>query len=128
MKPKFTPEDAPMPDFLAGLYHGHDQRDAMIFAPIAQFFRPPKDFQHGEWHLIAEIPKQGGDGYPARVYECRVPARFFKVEVLDSNDSMGTPKKGFTLSTGSGDEMGVLCVQIALAASRGLIGLHEDGE
>lgn len=115
--------NSPIPA-LNGLYHSHDRRDAEIFAPIEQYHRPPSEFAHGEWHLVAEVPKIGGDGHLVRIHEIRMPARFFKVEVLDSTNSIGEATKGFALTTGSGDDMGRLCVQIALAASQGMIGLE----
>lgn len=106
------------------LYCGNDNRDKEIFgALLAQWYCPPDRFEHGEWHKVASIPKRkGSDGQPSVIYESRLPARFYKVEVLDSKNSIGEPTKGFTLSTGSGDDMGKLCVQIALAARDGMIG------
>lgn len=111
--------------FLGKLYAGDDRRGADIFAPITEWHRPPAQFEHGVEHLVADIPKvEGSDGHPCRIYETRMPARFFKLEVLDSENSVGQPMKGFCLSTGSGDDVGRLIVQIALAVRDGMIGLE----
>lgn len=107
------------------LYDGHDARDSAVFRalPDPTWYYPPNRFEHGEWHKVADIPKrEGGDGNPSRIYECRMPARFYKLEVLDSTNSVGEPTNGFTLSTGSGEAMGALLVQIALAVRDGMLG------
>lgn len=115
-----------MPISISNLYKGGDARDAAIFEPLegvkgVQFFTPDQ-FQHMEWALVAELPRNvDSDGYAVRIYESRAPARFFKVEALPHSDLMGY-KPGFTLSTGSGDEAGSLVVAIAIAANDGMLG------
>lgn len=105
-----------------------DDRDSEIFLPIAEYFKPPDVFVHGKWHLIAEIPKieTDGDGQACRIYECRLPSRFFKLEVLQGPNSAGETNAGFCLTTGSGDEMGELIAKIALAIAQGMIGLCKE--
>src|SRR5438105_10878099 len=114
--------------FLDRLFEGDDERDRAIFEPIKQFHKPPKRFIHTGWQLVAELPKdpQDGDGQIARIYEERMPARFFKVEAVAGSNSVGEAKPGFALSTGSGDEMGALCVRIAQAIALGMLGLNDE--
>lgn len=89
-------------------------------------YAPPERFTHGEWHKVASYPKAGSDGQPAEVYEFRMPARFFRVVCLPSVNSIGQPVPGFALETGSGEEMGRLCVTIARAAALGMIGVSKE--
>jgi hypothetical protein len=89
---------------------------------LGKAYKPPKTFRHGEWEIIATLKKKNEDGLDAEVYECRLPARSFKVVVKDGTNSVGNATKGFTLSTGSGEEMGELCGMIAKAASEGMLG------
>jgi hypothetical protein len=91
---------------------------------LGDLYRPPKTFEHGKWELVAKVKKAGEDGTDAEVYECRLPANSFMVVAKDGTDSAGKPIKGFTLSTGSGDDMGELCGLIAKAASEGMIGVE----
>ena len=91
---------------------------------LGGLYRPPNNFPHGEWKLVAEVKKNNDDGADAEVHEMRLPARCFKVEVKDGNNSTGKPIKTFTLSTGSGGEMGELCGLIAKAASEGMIAIE----
>lgn len=95
-------------------------RDKML--SLGKAYKPPKTFQHGKWEIIATLKKKHEDGLDAEVYECRLPARSFKVVVKDGTNSVGKANKGFTLSTGSGEDMGELCGMIAKAASEGMIG------
>lgn len=90
---------------------------------LGKAYKPPKKFQHGKWEMIASLKKKHEDGLDVEVYECRLPARSFKVVVKDGTDSTGKASKGFSLSTGSGDDMGELCGMIAKAASEGMIGV-----
>jgi hypothetical protein len=112
-------------DLMSPLYFP-DRRDTDIFG---DHYKPPKKFQYGKWHRIVTLRKEKrGDGGDAFIFECRMPARFFKVVVPDYENSVGEKKKGFTLQTGSGDEMGKLAMQIAHAASKGMLGLYEEDE
>jgi hypothetical protein len=115
-----------MMDFL---YESRDRRDDVIYAPVQEWYRPPSKFRHNEWELVADLPKiKDDDGYPVRIYEMRMPARFYKVEMLDTVNSCGESKKGFAISTGSGDKCGRLAVEFALEAQRGMIGLDAGTE
>lgn len=108
------------------LYYA-DKRDAAIFG---NDYCGPEAFKHGEWHLVARFAKDpaDSDGQVAEVYECRLPARFFKLIALPDTNSVGEPVEGFSLSTGSGDEMGVLMRSLAKAVSAGMVGYHTDKE
>ena len=89
---------------------------------LGRAYKPPKTFRHGEWEIVATLKKKHEDGMDVEVYECRLPSRSFKVVVKDGTDSAGKACKGFTLSTGSGEDMGELCGMIAKAATDGMIG------
>lgn len=90
-------------------------------------YNAPDKFPYGDWVKIAEF-KGEGDGQDCKVYECRMPARFYKVEAFDTPNSVGKINKGFALSTGSGTEMGKLIFAIARAISEGMIGLASNNE
>lgn len=100
-----------------------DARDAALFG---EHYTPPERFGHGDWHKVAEYPKTAEDGQPCEIYESRLPARFFKLVVLASPNSINDAQPGFALSTGSGDEVGELMVQLAKAVAGGMVGLVED--
>lgn len=42
------------------------------------------------------------DGYAVEIYCTAAPAKFFTIKALDSKNSCGHPRKGFTLTAGSG--------------------------
>jgi hypothetical protein len=112
------------PDFLAGLYgDNRDQRNPL--AKINEYLKPPQQFRHFEWELVAKIPKRGGDGHDVEVYELRAPTRFYKLVALPGENSIGKLQKSFTVSTGSGDQMGELIATMALAVSEGMISVDE---
>lgn len=99
-----------------------DRRDADVFGDL---YKPPARFQHGQEHVIVTIPKvPGSDGQPVEILECRMPARFFTVRALASENSIGDPKPGFELGTGSGDEMARLALELAQAISEGMISVY----
>lgn len=107
-------------DPFASMYEA-DDRDQAIFGDA---YIGPKEFDYGDWHLVAKYPKEeGGDGQDVEVYESRMPARFFKVVAKASPNSIGKMAEGFSLSTGSGDEMGKWAVETAKKISDGMIGL-----
>lgn len=93
-------------------------------------YQPPDIFPHGDWARVAVFEKDpdNGDGSPCEIWESRYPAQFFQLRVAASTNSVGEPKEPFTLSTGSGTEMGKLIFAIADAVSQGMIGLREPGE
>ncbi len=83
-----------------------DDNDFEIYG---ESYIPPEEFQHARWHLVATFK----NAHEAFVYEMRMPVSFFKIVCND---------KGILLSTGSGHEMGKLAMQLAEAASIGMIG------
>lgn len=108
----------PMLDFL----YLPDDRDRELFGDA---YSPPERFEHGNHYPVATYRKEeGGDGQDAVICECRLPARFFRLEVLPDKDSLGNDRPGFALSTGSGDEAGRLMVAIAKAAAEGMVGME----
>jgi len=99
-----------------------DARDRAIFGGV---YAPPPRFVHGEWHQVALLKKDpiDGDGYDVAIDECRMPARFFRLRVLPSENSRGdlrTPR--VSISTGSGDGVGRLILEIARALTEGMVG------
>lgn len=56
---------------------------------LGKAYKPPKKFQHGKWEMIASLKKKHEDGLDVEVYECRLPARSFKVVVKDGTDTQG---------------------------------------
>ena len=95
---------------------------------IDEFLRPPATFRHGKWEEVARLPKNPptGDGSECVIFECRLPARFYKLEILPGTTSVGERKAGWSITTGSGDEMGELIVRIAKAVTEGMIGFHPE--
>lgn len=103
------------------LYASHDRP----IRSLGAHYKPPATFRHGEDELVAEIEKpENGDGYHVRVYECRMPARFYKVVALAGKNSTNEERAGFSLTTGSGDESADLAGRIALALAQGMLSLH----
>jgi hypothetical protein len=98
-----------------------DDRDREIFGAR---YNPPKEFVHGEWYSVARFPKTSEDGHEVEIDECRWPSRFFRLRALPTFNSIQESKPGFTLSTGSGDDMGRLLVQVAEAIANGMLGLR----
>src|SRR3990167_4274391 len=97
-------------DKLFGPLYKPDARDRAIFG---EYYVPEAEpFEHGAWHVVARIPKSGGDGQPVEIDECRMPARFFRLRALADVDGGGRPRRGFALSTGSGDAMGRLILAL----------------
>jgi hypothetical protein len=103
----------------------YNARDREMFG---KFWVGPQTFPYGEEVLVARLPKdpEDGDGYPSEIYVTAMPARFFKLVVLPSTNSINEPRFGFTLTTGSDDEMGKLVLEIAKAAAQGMIGAPNE--
>jgi hypothetical protein len=97
-----------------------DMRDRVLFGDA---YVPPARFHHGQWYLVARFEKDEphSDGQPVRIDEMRLPARAFRLRALASRNSVGEVLPAWSLSTGTGDDMGRLCVEIAKAASEGMI-------
>ena len=91
-------------------------------------FEPPEKFEHWKETLIAKINSDGdSDGYDVEIYETRAPARFFKIKVLPTKNSVGEIKGGFSVSTGSGgDDMLKFVSQIADKIVNGMIGFDTE--
>jgi hypothetical protein len=106
------------------LYSGLEAREKSILGNL--HYVGPSQFNHGEWHTIAKIEKdpEDGDGQSVEIQECRMPARFFRLNVLAGNDSMGDPKAGYEVTTGSGYKVGLLVVSLAKQISKGMIGFE----
>jgi hypothetical protein len=110
---------------LAGMYDP-DERDRAIFG---EYYAPEvEEFEHAAWHMVARIPKTGGDGQPVEIDECRMPARFFRLRALPDVAGSGRPRPAFALTTGSGDEMGQLMVTLGRVIAAGMVGLAADDE
>lgn len=88
---------------------------------LGEKYKPPTKFVHSKEVLVATIRGEG-DGQTVRIYESRLPARFFRIEVLAGKNSVGEPKSGFSFTTGSGEEMGELAGQMAKAIASGMLG------
>jgi len=80
-------------------------------------------FRHAEETLIAVFPKTHPNGQDVEVYCSALPARFYKLKALHGTDSLGSPKAGFVLATGSGTGMAELTKLMAEAISRNMLGL-----
>jgi len=113
-----------MTDPLDSLYRP-DDRDRRIFG--ADYVAPER-FEYGEETLICKLAKKSGDGYPVKIYETRMPARFFKVVALPAKNSVGKSRKGFTITTGSGDVMAEFAYSVAKLIVDGMIGVYSAEE
>lgn len=112
-----------MPDIFDSLYYP-DERDRVVFGDR---YCPPEKFSHGDWHKVAVYEKgEGGDGQTVEIDESRLPARFFRIRGLPSQNSIGEPVPGFEVTTGSSMEK--LAHEIALAASEGMLCVHSNKE
>jgi hypothetical protein len=79
---------------------------------------------YGEETLIAEYQKHdGSDGQSVRVFCCALPARFYTLEVLAGQDSIGTEQKPYVVRTGSG--AAALAAALASAIASGMISFNE---
>ena len=94
-------------DFIEHLYNSEKSDQKYL----GKEYNPPKKFEHGKRTLIIELSGDG-DGVPVKVYETRLPARFFEIEF-----------EGITLSTGSGMEK--LIGQMAKAIHDGMLGVKK---
>jgi hypothetical protein len=82
-------------------------------------YDPPARFEHGVKTIVADLPAVGPDeGVAVKVFETRLPAEFFRLELAPSP---GHP--GAVLATGSGE--GELALRMAVAFSEGLLVLDE---
>jgi len=90
---------------------------------LGKDYTPPPKFQHGKKELVALVKGESA-GQDVELYEQRMPARFFEIKALPKRTSDGNVKKGFTLSTGSGQ--GDLVSRIAKTIAKGMLGLKDE--
>jgi hypothetical protein len=86
----------------------------------------PDRFEPHEWTKVARYEaEKGGDGQHAEVWCMAMPARFYSVRVFAHPNSCDEPQPDwpFCLTTGSGREMAVLCIQIAENVANGMLGM-----
>ncbi len=87
------------------------------------------DWTDREWHRVAEYPKRTPGGQSCDIYEVRMPARFYRLVARESTNSAGDVVPGWSLQTGSGDEMAKLMIALAKAANEGMVSKgDEDGD
>lgn len=102
-----------------GMKTSYNGRRNALAHGLGAAYRPPLAFAHGDWTLVAALPALA-DGYDVRVYECRMPAVFYRVEALPTPNSSGEPRPGFAFETGTVD--GGLVTGLAKAIAGGMIG------
>ncbi len=105
-----------MSDMLAHWYLP-DDRDRLVFH---ERYSPPIKFEHAKWYDVAKFypDREDSDGIMCWIQEMRLPARSFRLRIHGC--------KSF-ISTGSGDDMGELLVQIALQIIEGMLVIrHEE--
>ena len=79
-----------------------------------------------EWREVYRAEaKPKSDGQTAIVEECRLPAKFYRLRVLDGLNSMGEHQDGFTMTTGSGSAAGAWARLTADMIAEGMIGLAQ---
>ena len=71
-------------------------------AALGNNFCGPDELPHAQEILIAKFDKGSDDGYEVELYCTAYPAQAFRIKALDSKDSSGELRKGFTVVTGTG--------------------------
>ncbi len=95
------------------------------FEQFGAAYRPPKRFAHGEDTEVVFLKSgEGEDGQDVRIYDGRMPAAFFTIEALPTQNSVGEWKPAFRISTGSGSEMAELAASLAKAIVEGMISVE----
>jgi hypothetical protein len=89
---------------------GPDKYESWVETLVARYEKDPLD----------------GDGQTVEVYCTAAPARFYRLKVLPSPDSINNQQAGFEITTGSG--AGELAASIAEAISQGMLGFKPDGD
>lgn len=112
-----------MSDFLDFLYERGNQELEQV---LGDDYKPEGPFKHGADVVVARLPKESGDGLAVVIHECRMPARFYSIEAEPGADSMGRPKAGYRIGTGSGGDgrMEKWVVDTARLITTGMIGFH----
>ena len=79
-------------------------------------------FPHGEWVKVARYPRAiHNAGQDVTVHECRLPARFFKLEIHEHAPSeTGLPMNPYIVTTGSG--MGEFTARLGKFIAAGRVG------
>ena len=117
----------PTLSLFAGLYKSDPRQDKKLFGDY--YVGQDADFSDREWHKVAFFPKtEGSDGQPCEIWELRMPARFYKLKALESTNSVDEMVPAWALSTGSGMDMAMLMIQLALKTAQGMIGKADDDE
>lgn len=103
-----TPVDNPIfPSFqpFDTLYDSRPN-DGDRFGPLGStLYHPPSRFEPYKWYPVIELFKDAkSDGFNVTIMELRAPARFYRVVVHPTRNSVGTPCPGITLGTGSSAE------------------------
>lgn len=109
-----------MRDPFAFLYAG----ERRMCQSLGDDYKPPESFDHGKDTLVASLPKAhaDGDGMAVEVYECRMPATFWRLVAKPTPNSLGEMQPGFEISTGSGgDEMLDLIGRMARLITEGML-------
>ena len=116
-----------MSDFLGFLY---ERGNREMEQALGDDYRPEGSFGHGADVVVARLPKEGGDGLSVIIHECRMPARFYSIEAKAGEDSIGRPKAGYRIGTGSGGDgrMEKWVADTARLITTGMIGFHVGAE
>jgi hypothetical protein len=86
----------------------------------------PEEFVIWTEVLVAKYPKvEGGDGNPVEIYCTAAPARFYRISILASFNSVGEPKPGFEVFTGAGTGISKTAAKIAEDCSQGMLSFRE---
>lgn len=99
----------------------YKSRSADALPGIKGTYKPPVQFVHGQWNGVAHLPPLGPDGAGVFILELRMPARFFRLEVLDKRGPDGEMRVGTILQTGTLEPR--LVAEIANAIADGMLGL-----
>lgn len=89
---------------------------------LDEYLDPPKPYEHGTFFCAGRILRKCSEGLDSDVWECRMPARFYKALLCDeSGHCLGS------LNTGSSIGIGVLLSDVCRALARGqaLFSSHE---
>lgn len=91
---------------------------------LDEYLDPPKPYEHGTFFCAGRIRRKCSEGLDSDVWECRMPARFYKALLSDeSHHCLGS------LNTGSSIGIEVLLSDVCRALARGqaLFSSHETG-
>lgn len=88
---------------------------------LDEYLDPPKPYEHGTFFCAGHVRRKASEGLDSDVWECRMPARFYKALLSDgSGHCLGS------LSTGSSIGIGVLLSDVCRALARGQASLSSD--